>query len=124
MKVFISFVLLFCLVFPVFSQNSNSQRFRTLGDAMNTTLSKNRDALADFDSRALDDGSIKRYTEFLRLHRDLSKALSDSEFKLNFLLNAHAHVTEIKNEHQNFQDLIKSMEELKKEYDSWMSSVK
>ena len=123
MKVFIVFVLFACFTFPAFSQATNAQRFRALGDAMATTLTRSNAALADFDSRANDDGSVRRYVNFLGQYNALARALSESDRRLNFLLTANAHRNDIAEEHTNFEELLRRMEALKNEYDSWLRTV-
>jgi len=123
MKAFVAFVFFLCFAFPAFSQSANVQRFRALGDAMAATHARNTEALADFDSRINDDGSMQRFAFFLRQHSDLSRALSQSEFRLNFLLNGNAHRTVVSEEHENFTELLSALDELRTEYDAWLRTV-
>ena len=124
MKILIGIIVFTFFAFPVFSQAGNQDRFRALSEAMGNTLTRSTAALADFDSRANDDGSIRRYTNYLRLYRTLSSALNESERRLNFLLTANAHRNYIDDEHTNFQELIRSLESLKTEYDNWMRTAR
>jgi len=123
MKLLFVSIILFALTFPAFSQAANVQRYRALGDAIGVTLDRGTAALADFDSRVRDDGTTLRYTRFLRQHMDLTRALRDSEWMLNFLLNGNAHPNVIHEEYANFQDLIEQMQTLRTEYDAWLRTV-
>ena len=123
MKSLICLIAFICISFPAFSQTSNTQRFRALADTMSTTLTKSTEILADFDSRASTDGSVKRYVDYLGQFRFLDEALQASEFKLNFLLRGHAHSTQISDEHKNYERLLNSLEALKSDYDTWLGTV-
>jgi len=124
MKVFIAFVVFTIFALPAFSQTDNMQRFRALGDAIDTTITRSNDTLADFDSRDNDSENLTRYMLFLRQYRYLAGALSDSEFRLNSLLRGHAHSRAIAEEHTNFANYLKSMEALKTEYAAWLATVR
>ena len=124
MKSLICFIVFICFSFPAFSQASNAQRFRALADSMDTKITKSTDALADFDSRASDDGSLKRYADYLGQFRTLEQALQTSEFRLNFLLRCHAHQTDIRDEHKNYERLLSSLQALKSDYDTWLGTVR
>jgi len=123
MKLIVFSIFLFVFAFPAFSQSANIQRYRALGDTINSTLERSTAALADFDSRIRDDGTTVRYTRFLRQHTDLNSALRESHWMLNFYLNGNAHRTLIDEEHLNFKNLINQLEALKTEYDAWLRTV-
>ena len=123
MKFLVFIFTLVCFSFPAFSQASNAQRFRSLADSMNTTLTRSTEALADFDSRATDDGSVRRYVDYLGQYRVLEHALQESEARLNFLLRGHAHQNDIREEHKNYERLLSSLEALKSDYDTWLRTV-
>ena len=123
MKLLFVSVILSCLAFPVFSQTGNVQRYRNLSDAIGTTLSRSTAALADFDSRASGGGDVRLYVHYLRQYNDLSKALDDSEHRLNFLLKGNAHSNQISEEHRNYANLLRTLETLKTEYDNWLRTV-
>jgi len=124
MKVLITCAIFLCFAFPAFSQSAvNIQRYRALSDAIGATLTRSTAVLADFDARANDDGTTRRYAQFFRRHRDLTRALHESEHMLNFYLRGHAHNSIIREEHRNFRNLLVSLEELKNEYDAWLRTV-
>ena len=123
MKLLLFSIILFAFTFPVFSQNANIQRYRALGDAIGTTLTRSTAALADFDSRVRDDGTNQLYARFFRQHSELARALRESEFRLNFLLKGFAHKSLITEEHENYQHLLRQLEVLRTEYDAWLRTV-
>ena len=123
MKLLFFSIILFTFTFQAFSQAANVQRYRTLGDSIGTTLTRNTAVLADFDSRVKDDGTTQRYARYFRYHNDLARALRESEFKLNFLLRGFAHRSLIEEEHKNFEGLLRQLEVLKTEYDNWLRTV-
>jgi hypothetical protein len=90
---------------------------------MGNTLTRSSAALADFDSRTTDTGSIRRYVNYLGQFNTLARALRESERNLNFLLQVNAHRNYIDNEHSNFQELLQRLESLKSEYDTWLRTV-
>ena len=123
MRAFFAFVIFVFFAFPAFSQSANIERFRALGDAMTATQAAGNAALADFESRMNDDGSMRRYAQFFRQHTDISRALWHSEFRLNFLLNGHANRLMINEEHENFTNLMRALQDLRTEYTAWLGTV-
>ena len=123
MKIFIAFVIFTCFAFPAFSQ-TNMDRFRALGEAMDTALSRSAEVLADFDSRDNDSINLTRYSLFLREYRSLASSLNDSHARLNNLLRGNAHSHHISEEHKRFESFHSSMEKLKEEYDAWLRTVR
>ena len=123
MKKIIIFIFLVLVVLPAFSQTNHVQRFRTLGDSINTTYTRSNARLANYDSMILDDGSIKKYTSYKRDYELLVKALQESEAHLNLLLRTNDRVAYIKEERDNYEVLIKQLESMKNEYDNWLRTV-
>jgi hypothetical protein len=123
MKFFFVSVMLACLVLPVFSQDANTQRYKSMSDSMGTTVSNSNTRLADFDKRITYNGNGKSYAEFKQKFDTLSKALRDSEIKLNRMINAHDSVGNIKVERDRYESLIKELGSVKSDYDQWLSSV-
>jgi len=124
MKIFTVSVLLICLAFPVFSQNANTQRFRALGDTMDRTLSNSNSNLEYYNELALDNSNTRTYTDYLRKHNTLAQALNDSEKKLDFYIRTNDKPRIIKEERDNYERLIKELDQVKKDYDNWLSSVR
>ena len=122
MKVFIAFVVFTCFTFPAFSQ-TNMDRFRALGDAIETSVSRSRDVLADYDSRDNDSDNLTRYSLFLGEYRRITNALNESEARLNFLLRNNSHSSRVVEEHRVFEGFLASLEALKTEYDAWLRTV-
>ena len=121
MKYFVIFVLFACLVFPVFSQDYDSQRYQALSDSMGNAVNRNNNKLADFDDRINDDGNAKTYTTYKGRYDRLTKALGDSEGRLDFLIRTNDRQKNIKEERDNYADLIDQLETMKSDYDSWLN---
>ena len=118
------FSLIFaCLVFPVFAQNASAQRFKALSDSMGTTLSNSTSKLQDFDEQMTDSGNTKTYASYREKYEGLSKALQESEARLNRLIQTNDRTANIKAERDNYESLIKKLETVKSDYDNWLRSV-
>jgi hypothetical protein len=123
MKFLITVVLSLCIVFPVFSQSSGAQRYSALGDSIGITLTRSNSKLANYNSMIQDDGNNKVYTSYKRKFEVLVSALNESEARLNLLLRTNDRTTIIKEERDNYEDLIGQLQALKSEYDSWARTV-
>ena len=123
MKHFFVFTLLACLVLPVFPQSANKQRFQALGDSISWTASSSNNKLANYDEQITDDGNVKSYTNYRRRYDSLSKALKESEARLDLLIRTNDKSAKIKDERDNYESLIRQLESLKSDYDSWLSNV-
>ena len=123
MKLFSAFIIFTFLAFPGFSQSSSKERFQTLGVSIDRSVSSNNDKLAYYDDLVSDDGNTKNYSAYRRRYESLSRALNESESRLNFLIRTNDRTSKIKKERDNYERLIKEMENLKSEYDSWLSRV-
>jgi hypothetical protein len=123
MKYFAVFFILAGLAFPVFAQNTAlNRRFSTLGESMSTTISKSSTTLEDFNSQIKDNGEVKIYTSYLRKYNYLVTALQESESKLNLLLRTNDRTNYITAERDNYEDLIKQLQSVKSEYDTYLRS--
>ena len=123
MRFFAVFILLLCLVFPVFSQSQGAQRYSALGDSIGSTLTRSNSKLANYNSLIKDDGSNKVYTNYKRKFEYLLTALSESEARLNLLLRTNDRSAIITEERDNYEDLIKQLQALKTEYDNWVKTA-
>ena len=144
MKLFAALIIFAWLAFPGFSQNANSQnansqnsgsdnttappthqqRWKALGDTISKTASNSKDKLADYDDQVADDGNTKNYTDYKRKYDTLSKALSESESRLDLLIRTNDRRSRIKAERDNYERLGKKMDDLNSEYDSWLQKTK
>ena len=123
MKIFIGVVIFLSLVFPVFSQSTDAERFKELSESMESSISKSTDILADFDSRAADDGAIRTFSSYRRKHDELVTALKESELKIEHLFRTNDRVSYIRTERNNYERLLTELEAMKSEYDAWLRSV-
>ena len=123
MKIFIGVVIFTCLVFPVFSQNSDTQRFKDLSDSMDKSVSRSTDTLADFDSRSADDGTLRMFSSYRIKHNELVASLRESQLKIEHLFRTQDRVSYIRTERDNYERLLKELEAMKSEYDDWLKTV-
>jgi hypothetical protein len=123
MKYFAVLVILTGLAFPVFSQNAAiTRRFNTLSESMETTISKSSTTLADFNSQITDNGEINVYSTYLRKYNSLATSLQESESKLNLLLRTNDRTVYVIEERDNYGDLIKQLQSVKSEFDTYLRS--
>ena len=125
MKKLIIFFVFLSLSFPVFSQSTSSQsataeRMAAFGDTLGMAVNRSTAKLADFDSQVKDDGAIKVYTSYLRKYDSLSRALTDSERKLNLYLRTNERVAIIRDERDNYEYLVRQLQNMKTEYDDFL----
>ena len=123
MKTFSVIIIFACLAFPVFSQTGNVQQFRSLSDSMETTISRSNSKLANFDQYIAEFGSAKNYGAYREKYEILSKALQESEARLNMLIRTNDRVALVREERDNYEKLIRQLETVKSEYDSWLRTV-
>jgi hypothetical protein len=123
MKIITFSLVLAFLTFPVFSQSASTNRFRTLGDSMGNTISSSNTKLENYDRSMIDSGNTRAYASYRQKYETLSKALQESEFRLNRLIEFNDRTANIKTERDNYARLIKRLEGVKSEYDEWLRSV-
>ena len=124
MKYFVVFVLLACVAFTAFSQSYDQERYQALSDSMGNAVNRNNDKLADFDDRINDEGNSKTYTNYRGRYDRLTKALGDSEYRLDFLIRTNDRKKNIQEERDNYADLVSQLETMKSDYDSWLNKRK
>ena len=123
MKAIFVFTIFFCVTFAGFSQNTNSDRFKALSDSMDRTISNSNSKLENYDEDTSGSGNTRTYTSYNRKHEILKQALSQSEWRLDLLIRTNDRTSVIKEERDNYEHLIKEVESLKSDYDSWLRSV-
>ena len=123
MRIILSSLVLFCLAFPLFSQDADAQRRTALSDSMGTRITRSTAALASFDSRIMDDGTAKVFTSYVRKFSSLSNALQESGARVDFLLRANGFSKDIREERDNYERLLRELETVRTEYDNWLRTV-
>ena len=123
MKTVVFSLIFACLVFPAFSQTTNADRFRALDTSMNSTITSSTSKLRTFDQLLSDTGHTRIYMSYRGKFETLSKALQESELQLNRLIQFNDRPANIKAERDNYAVLIRRLEALKTEYNTWLSSV-
>ena len=123
MKILISVVILTCLAFPVFAQNSDAERFRTLSETMDRSISRSADTLADFDTRATDDSNLRTFSYYRRKHTELVSALRESQLRLEQLFRTKDRAAYVKQERDNYERLLIELQSMKSDYDVWLRTI-
>ena len=119
MKFIFGIIIFTCLSLPVFSQD-NTQRIRNLSDSIDTTLTRSTNNLRAFD-QLLDLGEdTVTYSMFRRRHELLTYDLSESELRLHYLIRTNSRISDIREERNNYERLIKELETVRSEYDAYM----
>ena len=124
MKAFFTFVIFTCLVFPAFSQSANRDRFESLGNSIDWTVESSNNKLADYDDMISDDGNVRTYSNYKVRYESLSKALRESEARLDLLIRTNDRSTKIKDERDRYESLIRQLEDLQSGYDSWLKNAR
>jgi len=122
MKIFMLCLIFVCFAFPVFSQDSNAQRYKSLSDTMNSTVTSSNSKLQSFDEILSDSGHLKTYSAYKEKFDNLSSALRESEFRFNRLVQFNDRIANIRAERNTYANLIKRLEEVKTDYNDWLSS--
>ena len=122
MKIIIVSVFMAFLALPVFSQSANTQRFNQLSTSMGSTISSSTSKLESFDEMLTDNGNMKFYATYRDRYGHLSKALQESEARLNRMFQSNERTANIKKERDNYASLLEKLETLKSEYDQRMGN--
>ena len=123
MKPLFVFVLFACLVFPVFSQDANADRYKSLSDSMGRTLSNSNANLENYTEEMNGSGNMQTYSSYKGRYNTLVKALNESENKLNYMIRANDRKANIKAERDHYESLVDQLDTMKSDYDSWLSKV-
>ena len=123
MKVLIAIAIFACVVFPVFSQDSNISRYRQLSDAMESSVSSSTSTLEDFDNLMKRNDNLHTYVSYRGRYITLVNALQTSEDELNKLINSNAPESRRRDERNNYEKILKRLEATKAEFDDWLKTV-
>jgi len=123
MKIFIIAIVLVGLVMPVFAQDANAPLYKSLNDSMNGTISYGSGALQNFDKNITNNDQGKAYAVYKVRYEALTKALNESETRLDRLLYFHDTPANVRAERNRFESLLKQIQAVQAEYDNWLKSV-
>jgi len=123
MKAFFVFTLFICVTFSAFSQNASSDRFKALSDNMGRTISSTTSRLENYDDQLNDSGNTRTYSNYNRKYLVIRQALAESENRLDLLIRTNDRTALIREERDNYEELLKHLESLKSEYDDWLKNV-
>lgn len=123
MRAFFVFAIFICVTFQGFSQNASSDRFKALSDSMGRTISSTTSKLETYDEMTRDNGNTRNYSYYNRKHEALKQALGESEMRLDLLIRTNDRNAVIKEERDNYEELLRHLEDLKSEYDSWLKKI-
>ena len=122
-KALFVFTLLICVTFAAFSQNASSDRFKALSDTMGRTISSTTSRLENYDDQINDSGNTRTYASYNRKYLVLRQALTESESRLDLLIRSNDRAALIREERDNYAELLDHLEALKSEYDDWLKNV-
>ena len=123
MKVLLVFAIFACLVFPVFSEDPNTPRYRELSDSMGTTVSSSTSTLGNFDLVMLNNNQLSTYTSYKGQYDNLVNSLRESETRLSRLIRTNAQENRLREERDIYARLIERLEAVKAEFDNWLQGV-
>ena len=124
MRAFLIIAILCCVLFPVFSQSAANDRFQALSDSMGQTISNTNYNLEYYDEHTQDNGNTKTFTSYNRKHEVLKQDIETSGSRLDLLIRTNDRAALVKEERDHYEKLLKDMESLKSDYDSWLRNVK
>ena len=125
MKTFLAIIIFATLTSPAFSQNVNlRQRFTNLGDSMENSVARGNTLLAGWVDAGVDQVNMRAYASFRARYETLLGAMADSEHRMNFLLRTNARLEFIGEERENYENLLRLLQELRTEYNAWLGTVR
>ena len=122
MRFFVCLIIFACLAFPVFSQNANEDRYQALSDSMEYTLETSRSNLERYDQDLRDSGNNNSYAASRGKYLSIVRRMNETEARIDFLTRTKDKTSLIRKEHDKYEGLISELEQVKSDYDSWMSS--
>jgi hypothetical protein len=124
MKILVAFAIIVFLAFPVFSQDHKLPEYQMLSTDMGSSITSSNNVLGNFDLRLLNNDQYVTFNVYKGQYNNLVIALEQSEERLNRLIKANARESTLKEERDNYERLIKKLQSVKSEFDSWLSGVK
>jgi hypothetical protein len=123
MKILVAFAVLAFMAFPVFSQDHKLPEYQMLSADMGSSISSSNNVLGNFDLRLLNNDQYVTFNVYKGKYSNLVIALGQSEDRLNRLIKANARESTLKEERENYERLIKRLQSVKSEFDSWLSNI-
>ena len=124
MKIFMIAIFSICLLVPVFGQqDADVSVYQSLNETMNVTITHSTEALENFDNLMRHDVQGKTYASYKIRFEALSRALRDSEIRLGQLIRFNDRPVNITAERTRFEQLLRQLEAIQSEYDSWLSTI-
>ena len=124
MRFFACIIIFACLAFPAFSQSSSEDRHRALSDSMDYTLSSSRTKLDNFNQDLKESGDGNSYASYREKYLSLVRRLNETEARIDLLTRTNDRTSLIRKERDKYEGLINDLEQVKSDYDSWVSSNK
>ena len=119
MKIFAFLIVFTCFALPGFAQTANEQRYQSLSDAMEQTLSDSHTNLENFDEDLRNSGNNNSYATYRQKYLSLSRRLRETEERIDYLTRTNDKTSLIKRERDKYEGLINELEQLKSDYESW-----
>ena len=124
MRFFVCLIIFTCLAFPAFSQSANEDRYQSLSDSMDFTLSSSRNKLENFDQDLKDSGNNNSYASYREKYLSLQRRLNETEARLDLYTRTNDKTSLIREQRDKYENLINELDQVKSDYDSWLSSNK
>ena len=123
MKYLVLSVIFVCLAFPVFSEDANLPRYKALSDTMDRSIANRNSKLENYTQDMTSSGNMKSYASYKARYDSLTKALNESEIKLDLLIRTNDRTVDIKKERDHYESLIQQLQSVKSDYDGWLRNV-
>ena len=124
MRFFVCLIIFTCLAFPAFSQSANEERYQALSEQMDFTLTNSRSNLENFDQELKDSGRNNSYASYRESYLSLVRRMNETEARIDLYTRTNDRTSLIRREHDRYENLINELEQLKSDYDGWMSNNK
>jgi len=124
MRFFACFIIFTFLAFPAFSQTSREDRHNALSESMDYTLSSSRTKLENFNQDLKDSGDGNSYASYREKYNSLQRRLNETEARIDLLTRTNDKTSYIREQRDKYESLINDLEQVKSDYDSWLSNNK
>ena len=91
---------------------------------MGRTIEASNSKLENYSQDSSDSENMKTYTSYRRKYESLSNALKSSEMRLDTLIRTNDKASRVKDERDNYENLLKQLQDSKSEYDNWLKNVR
>ena len=123
MKFFIIAILFACLIAPIFGQDAYAEVYQSLNESMGTSISHSTESLENFDRQIVHENQGKVYASYKIRYQALSRALQESEITMERLIRFQATPAHLRDERNRYESLLRQLENLRSDYDTWLRNT-